>query len=240
MKQIADNVWALGSRSHNFYILKDGEQLTVIDAGCSGEWAAFEKGLAELDLSLQSISAVIATHAHSDHFGLAKRATDSGLSVSVHSDEETRSLGTYKGRFAVDSSELPKFNIHALWNFFPMLRSGVTKHEHVDTVNTFDDGEHLDLPGHPVAVHTPGHTEGHTMFHCEALGLLFTGDGLVTMDLLGSGKGPQMMEQRFHLDSTQALASLDRILGLEANLLLPGHGQPWRGSPAEAVSLARS
>ena len=240
MKQVADDVWAIGSRSHNFYILKEDDQVTIIDAGCSGEWSKFEKGLAELGLSLESISAVIATHAHADHFGLAKQASDHGLRVSVHADEETRALGTYKGRFAVDASELPKFNIHALRTFIPMLLAGVSKLDHVDAVNTFGDGEHLDLPGHPVPVHTPGHTEGHAMFHCEALGLLFTGDGLITMDLLGPDRGPQMMEDRFNLDSQQALASLDRIVGLEANLLLPGHGRPWRGSPAEAVTLARS
>ena len=168
------------------------------------KWSKFEKGLAELGLSLESISAVIATHAHADHFGLAKQASDHGLRVSVHADEETRALGTYKGRFAVDASELPKFNIHALRTFIPMLLAGVSKLDHVDAVNTFGDGEHLDLPGHPVPIHTPGHTEGHAMFHCEALGLLFTGDGLSTMDLLGPDRGPQMMEERFHLDSTQA------------------------------------
>ncbi|MGB7859644.1 MAG: MBL fold metallo-hydrolase, partial [Acidimicrobiia bacterium] len=114
------------------------------------------------------------------------------------------------------------------------------KLEHLDSVGTFSDGDTLDLPGHPIAVHTPGHTEGHTMFHCPDLGLLFTGDGLVTMDLLGSAVGPQIMEQRFHLDSAKASASLDRIVDLDANKLLPGHGAPWDGSPAEAVALARA
>ena len=77
------------------------------------------------------------------------------------------------------------------------------------------------------------------MFHSPDRGLLFTGDGLVTMDLLGPGTGPQMMERRFHLDAEQALDSLDRIEGFNAELLLPGHGTPWKGTPADAVTLAR-
>ena len=120
-----------------------------------------------------------------------------------------------------------------------MILAGVMKLEHLDEVGTFRDGDHLDLPGRFVAVHTPGHTEGHTMFHCPERGLLFTGDGLITMDLIGSSTGPQMIESRFNRDHEQAMSSLDRIVDLEADLLLPGHGDPWAGSPAEAVALLR-
>lgn len=240
MKQIADALYSLGASSHNFYFLVDGDQITIIDAGCSKEWSQITGGLDSLGMTLESVAGVIATHAHADHFGLAKKAQDEGLDVSVHQDEETRALGTYEGRFAVDASELPKFNWHALKTFAPMLRAGVTTLDHVDQVDTFTDGDRLDLPGRPVTVHTPGHTEGHTMFHCPELGLLFTGDGIITTDLLGPGNGPQMIEDRFNLDTTQALKSLDRIVDLDADLLLPGHGEPWTGSPAAAVSLVRS
>ena len=74
------------------------------------------------------------------------------------------------------------------------------------------------------------------MFHCPERGLLFTGDGLVTMDLLGRGAGPQTMENRFHVDHELALSSLDRILDLEADVLLPGHGEAWTGKPAAAAA----
>jgi glyoxylase-like metal-dependent hydrolase (beta-lactamase superfamily II) len=240
MKQVGDNVYSLGASSHNFYFLVDVDEVTIIDAGCSKEWSQVANGLNSLGLTLESVAGVIATHAHADHFGLAKKAQDHGLDVSVHRDEKTRALGTYEGRFAVDASELPKFNWHALKTFAPMLRAGVNTLDHVDRVGTFDDGDRLDLPGHPVAAHTPGHTEGHTMFHCPDLGLLFTGDGIITTDLLGPDTGPQMIENRFNLDTAQALESLDRIVDLDANLLLPGHGDPWVGSPSDAVSLVRS
>jgi glyoxylase-like metal-dependent hydrolase (beta-lactamase superfamily II) len=121
-----------------------------------------------------------------------------------------------------------------------MIMAGVMKLEHLDKVDTFSDGDRIDLPGHPVAVHTPGHTEGHTMFHLAERGLLFTGDGLITMDLIGSSRGPQLIEQRFNLDHQMARSSLGRIVDLEADLLLPGHGAPWKGSPSEAVALVRN
>ena len=240
MKQVADNVYSLGASSHNFYFLVDGDQITIVDAGCFKECSQLSDGLDSIGLSIDSVAGVVATHAHADHFGLAKRAQSEGVDVSVHREEETRALGTYEGRFAVDASELPKFNWHALKTFVPMLRAGVTRLDHVDEVGTFAGGETLDLPGRPVAIHTPGHTEGHVMFHCPDLGLLFTGDGIITTDLLGPSTGPQMIEERFNLNTDQALASLDRVVGLDADLLLPGHGEAWSGTPAKAVELIRA
>ena len=240
VKHVAKDTYSLGTRGHNFFILRDGDEATVIDAGCSREWPKLVKGLESIGLSLEAVAGIVATHSHADHFGLAKKATKHGLPVSVHEAEETRALGTYTGRYAASASDLPIFNLHALKTFLPMILAGVMKLEHLDKVGTFQDSDRLDLPGHPVAVHTPGHTEGHTMFHCPERGLLFTGDGLITMDLIGSSTGPQMIEQRFNLDHELAMSSLDRIVDLEADLLLPGHGDPWAGSSAEAVALVRS
>ena len=240
MQQVADNTYRLGTSGHNYYVLRDGDQVTVLDAGCSKEWSKLMVGLDSIGLSLESISGIVATHSHADHLGMAKEASSHGVSISVHEAEESRALGTYTGRYAVKPTELPIFNFRMWKNFFPMFRAGVMRFEHVEQVGTFTDGETLDLPGNPVAVHTPGHTEGHSMFHLGEQGMLFTGDGLVTMDLLGSGRGPQLMERRFHNDPQAAKESLDRIVGLDASLLLPGHGSPWSGTPAEAVALAKA
>lgn len=240
MRQVADETFALGTRAHNFYILREAGHATIVDAGCSGEWRKLVGALEKLGMRPSDVDGVIATHAHADHFGLANRAVDEGIEVSVHEEEETRARGTYEGRFAVSTSELPIFRIHSLRNFLPMLFLGIANLEHIQDVRTFVDGETLDLPASPVAIHTPGHTEGHAMFHVPERGLLFTGDGLITMDLLGPGQGPQMIRDMFNLDSELALRSLDRIVDLEADLLLPGHGRPWAGTPREAVELVRS
>jgi hypothetical protein len=41
-------------------------------------------------------------------------------------------------------------------------------------------------------------------------------------------------------DGAQALASLDALLGIEADLLLPGHGDPWTEGVTEAVRRAKA
>jgi glyoxylase-like metal-dependent hydrolase (beta-lactamase superfamily II) len=236
LRQVADNVFALGTRGHNFYLIIDGDDVTVIDAGCAKEWPKLETGLRANGLSPGQIAAFVITHVHGDHFGLAGEAERRGLRVAVHQDDEPRALGKYTGRFAAAASDLPIYNPFALWHMMPLLFAGVTGLEYVSAVDTFGDGERLDVPGHPIVVHTPGHTEGHAMLHCPELGALFTGDGLVTMDLFGLGTGPQMMRDVFNLDTDQAVASLERIDDLDAALILPGHGDPWRGTPAEAVA----
>lgn len=49
-----------------------------------------------------------------------------------------------------------------------------------------------------------------------------------------------MIKEVFNLDTARAFDSLDRIADLRAELLLPGHGRPWAGSPSEAVEIVRS
>jgi hydroxyacylglutathione hydrolase len=66
-------------------------------------------------------------------------------------------------------------------------------------------------------LHTPGHTSGSVCLYEDTHGLLFTGDtafarGTLT-DVFASGS------------RGDHVASLQRLLGLRARLLLPGHGQ---------------
>jgi glyoxylase-like metal-dependent hydrolase (beta-lactamase superfamily II) len=235
MEQVASNIYRLGSRSHNFYLMVDGGEATVIDAGCSREWAQLVDGLDALDLDFDCVAAVIATHAHADHIGLGARAQQEGVDVRVHHEDETRALGTYTGRFSAGATDLPMYKLSTWRHFLPMLLAGVTSLDHLDEVSTFSDGEILDLPGTPTVIHTPGHTEGHAMFHCPDEGVLFTGDGLITMNLLGKGSGPQMIDPIFNLDTEQAYESLGRLDDIDAELLLPGHGIPWQESPGKAA-----
>ena len=240
MEQVADTVFALGSEGHNFYLVVEDGEATMIDAGCSGEWKSLTRALDRLGLGIDAVAGLVVTHSHTDHFGLAHRAQSEGIDVRVHRDEEHRALGTYTGDYQVKATQLPFYNIWALRTFLPLLGAGGLRIRRLTSVGTFSHGEQLDLPGHPVAIHTPGHTEGHAMFHLPEVGILFTGDGLITMDVLGPSKGPQMIERRFNHDHVAAWRSLERIVDLDAELLLPGHGPPWEASPAEAIAAARA
>jgi glyoxylase-like metal-dependent hydrolase (beta-lactamase superfamily II) len=105
---------------------------------------------------------------------------------------------------------------------------------------TVGDGEVLDLPGMPMAVHLPGHTRGSLGFVLSDRDVCFSGDALVTLNLLTGRRGPQLLAGGFMEDSTGAMDSLSRLEAANTNVLLPGHGEPWHGPISQAVGLARA
>jgi glyoxylase-like metal-dependent hydrolase (beta-lactamase superfamily II) len=48
------------------------------------------------------------------------------------------------------------------------------------------------------------------------------------------------MPSGFNSDTAQALASLSALENLNAEIILPAHGDPWHGPVSQAVQLARA
>lgn len=63
----------------------------------------------------------------------------------------------------------------------------------------------------------------------------------LTNGVSNSGRvGPQTMPSGLNTDSAQALRSLDNLTGIPADVLLAGHGEPWSGGLADAISRAKT
>ena len=97
------------------------------------------------------------------------------------------------------------------------------------------DGDVLDLPGSPRIIGLPGHSPGSVAIHVPAADAVFVGDALTTRHVLTGALGPQPAP--FTDDPAEAIASLQRLGGLDATWVLPGHGTPWNGGVDEAVRL---
>jgi glyoxylase-like metal-dependent hydrolase (beta-lactamase superfamily II) len=108
-------------------------------------------------------------------------------------------------------------------------------------VLTHSDGDVLNVPGRPRAIHTPGHTPGHCALLVESRRVLFAGDALIDHPIVTQGRGPQIMPRFTNVDSGQALASLGALEAVHdsVDLVLFGHGDPWRGGGKAAVESAR-
>jgi len=238
MRCVAEGVYRLGRKRHNFYLVVEGGAATVIDAGGSAEFGLLRSGLGALGLTLDAVEAVAVTHAHSDHIGFAALASGRSIPVKVHEHEAAfardRSAGSQVGM-----GDVPLWKPRVWLFLVEMVRAGAHRAYPVPGVETAADGDVLDLPGRPRVVATPGHTAGHACYVLDDRGVLFSGDALVTTSFLRRHRGPHLLEDAFHADPGLARRSLARLEGLGTDLLLPGHGDPWRGPIDEAVALTR-
>jgi glyoxylase-like metal-dependent hydrolase (beta-lactamase superfamily II) len=66
---------------------------------------------------------------------------------------------------------------------------------------------------------------------------LFVGDAIATHSVTTGVNLPRIAP--FSADPAVALASLTRLDGLEAGLVLPGHGQAWTKGVAAALAEVR-
>jgi glyoxylase-like metal-dependent hydrolase (beta-lactamase superfamily II) len=124
--------------------------------------------------------------------------------------------------------------------FLAMTMMGALFVKGATTVQTYSDGDRLDVPGRPTVVHTPGHTYGHCALHLADRGVLIAGDAFVTYNPYTNSHGPQIVSGAATADSAAALASLEKLTALEAEVTLTGHGDPWRGTVATAVAAAEA
>jgi glyoxylase-like metal-dependent hydrolase (beta-lactamase superfamily II) len=69
--------------------------------------------------------------------------------------------------------------------------------------------------------------------------VVLTGDALVTSDGIVGRTGPSVVNAGFTHDTAQAPDSLEALAGLDSEVVLPGHGEPFTGGVSEAVRLAR-
>ena len=168
MEQVAEGLYRLGRKHHNFYLIVEGGQATVVDAGGSRELPLLEAGLAALDLTLDRVEAVLITHAHTDHIGFARRVSERGVSVKVHEAEAAYAMDGSAGS-QVGTTDFPLWKPRAIVFLAEMIRAGAHRAYRLSNVETVTDGERLDLPGRPRVVATPGHTAGHASYLLENL-----------------------------------------------------------------------
>jgi glyoxylase-like metal-dependent hydrolase (beta-lactamase superfamily II) len=235
---IAAGVQRLGSSLVNFYLVEENGRYTLVDAGLPRQFDDLVRRLNELGIDIHDIDAVVLTHAHPDHIGMAERLrTEAQARVHVHgADAQMARIGRQPTN--------PAWVIPYLWRptawrpLVHLARGGGLRVPRVEDLATFMDGAVLDVPGHPTVIATPGHSHGHSSLLFGDRGVLLTGDALCSRNPLTGRVGPQLMPRAFNASTDQALASLDRLADVDAETLLFGHGEPWRQGARSAVERA--
>lgn len=235
--EVGPGIYMLGSAWVNFYLVREGSDAILVDAGYPRYSSQLTELLRSLGLSSKAISAVFVTHHHVDHVGIAEFARLRGATVVAGQKDVDEIRGKEKshppsGFFS--QSWRPKMVLYLLHTTL----AGGASYSSVKEVEVTHSGQTFDLPGQPRVAATPGHTQGHFSVHMPEKGALFTGDALVNFDYATGERRPKL--HRFNDDRATASTSLDVLASLDAELLLFGHGDPWTSGTGLAIDHARA
>src|SRR3954465_4492643 len=239
MAQIVEGVHRLGTELVNYYLVEEDGRCTLVDGALPGYPDGLVRALRELGRDVGDIDAVVLTHAHVDHIGMAERLrTEAGATVHVHSADAAMARRAKQPKR--DPSFLPYLvKPTALKLVAHIVANGGGRPTKVAEASTYTDGEGPAVPRPPRAAATPGHTDGHCSLHFEQHGVLITGDAMCSRNPLTGREGPQVMPSAFNTSTSQATQSLDRLASLDAQHVLFGHGDPWDQGARTAVERAR-
>ncbi|MFF2508141.1 MBL fold metallo-hydrolase [Streptomyces sp. NPDC058067] len=225
------------------YALESGDGIVLVDAGWPADvsWQALRGGLAEMGTAVENVKAVLVTHNHADHLGLAGRVREaSGAYVALHTLDAAplgQGLGT---REQWRSDHLG----HLVRNGMPDADATAT----VDAMNAdllfeaprpdvlFQDGERIKLPDLDLrVVWTPGHSPGHSCFYEPGRRLMFSGDHVLPRITPAIGVYSRTVGDPL----ADFLVSLERLEQYDVEEVLPAHEYRFRRLDQRLAQMAR-
>ncbi|MEV1202343.1 MBL fold metallo-hydrolase [Microbispora rosea] len=204
------------------YALEIPDGVVIIDAGWNTEEAyeALVAGLATAGYEITDVKAVLVTHIHPDHYGLAGRIREaSGAWIGLHPadarlvhdryDESAIESLVQRERSLLVRCGVPDMTAQELAGASVMVRQFVTM---ATPDRLIEDGDRLDLPGWNLrAMWTPGHSPGHLCFVEPERRLLFSGDHVLARITSMVAVHPQSPANPLadYLDALRAVGKLD-------------------------------
>ena len=207
-------------RAINSYVIRDGERSLIIDTGLNRKECmdAMIAGLAELSVNLNKADFFI-THLHADHYALVPRLATEKSRVYLNKPDAERHARGGTWDIMLEHARVHGFpegeleqaiHRHPGYKFGTVLDLPLTLLEQGDTITS---GEYR-----LECVETPGHTKGHMCLYESGRKILFSGDHIledITPNIQSWSDDGQPLREY--------LESLDKVLQLEVEMVLPGH-----------------
>jgi glyoxylase-like metal-dependent hydrolase (beta-lactamase superfamily II) len=226
----------------NTYLIRADDGYLLVDCGwdTADTLRALEGHLRALDIRMPDVRHLVITHIHPDHYGLAGRLREiTSADLSFHRLERLYIESRY-----VDADVL-------MGEMREWLHLNGTPDDELDRLNrgsmsmmervqiaypdrTLDGGEEIPCGRFAFKViWTPGHSAGHICLYDGRAKILLSGDHVLphitpSVGLHVRTNGNPLAD---YLDSLKLIGKL------EAELVMPGHGEPFRGLPERTAAL---
>ncbi|ARF16134.1 MBL fold metallo-hydrolase [Sporosarcina sp. P3] len=217
-------------QSFNFYIIRDNDSITLLDAGLTNEKSlqALQAVLTEQKLNVSNIDRIILTHHHEDHVGLVPYILkEKGVPVYAHplavprlkmDTDFLRMRYTFFEKLyeEMDCSEQGAVRLAKMQDTIQNVKKKELQTD-ITLIKESDEIAGLRVLG------TPGHSPDSICLYDEKRKWLFSGDLFFANSSTNAIIDPDLEGNRL-----QAVAeyskSLKRIQQLEADIVFPGHG----------------
>lgn len=226
----------------NTYLVKADDGYLLVDCGWDtvDTLQALEGHTRALDIRLEDVRRLVITHIHPDHYGLAGRLRSISKAVlSFHRLERLYIESRYANAEVLlgEMREWLRLNGTPAAELDRLNRGSMGILDRVQIAfpdQTLDGGEEI-MSGKFAfrVVWTPGHSAGHVCLFDARNKVLLSGDHVLPHITPSVGLHVRSASNPLadYLDSL-------RLIGqLEAELVLPGHGEPFHGLPERTAEL---
>ena len=201
---------------------------------------ALEGHLRALDIRFADVRHLVVTHIHPDHYGLAGRLREiTTAELSFHRLERLYIESRYANadELLEEMREWLRLNGTPQAELDQLSRGSTGMLSRVQIAypdKTLDGGEEITCGRFAFKViWTPGHSAGHICLYDARHKVLLSGDHVLPRITPSVGLHVQAASNPL----ADFLDSLKLIGRLEAELVLPGHGEPFNGLPERTAAL---
>jgi glyoxylase-like metal-dependent hydrolase (beta-lactamase superfamily II) len=217
-------------KSFNFYLIRQGNSLTLIDTGLNTDdcWNSLQKTLRDHDFSLSDITEILLTHHHTDHIGLVDRMVSThSIPVYAHPyaklvlKRDTKYIKMREVFFRqlyreMGCGEMGENQVACLHN--PIILSEDKKI--LSNIHKITNGQLLGFE----ILNIPGHAPDQIAFYHKENKWLFAGDILMEHMPCNAFIEPNIDGTRTR-SLVQQKQSLEKFLSLDVELVFSGHGE---------------